>query len=81
MSSDRFGIGDQVMLNSGGPYMTVDKIVNGQVSCIWFHEQEYKFATFGGDLLTSRKEIEGKQTEAIERGYNKLRRINSFNYD
>lgn len=60
-----FKAGDQVMLRSGGPYMTVDRITNEQVSCVWFHDQELKMATFGRDLLRSRSEIEAEQSAAI----------------
>jgi uncharacterized protein YodC (DUF2158 family) len=30
--------GDVVKLKSGGPFMTVNSVVDNDVQCIWFHE-------------------------------------------
>ena len=54
--TDKFSPGDQVRLQSGGPYMTVDKTIDGRVWCTWFHEGELKFAEFGEALLRNRKD-------------------------
>lgn len=39
MSNEQFQIGDTVMLNSGGPIMTVKEITDAgkEVRCIWFN--------------------------------------------
>lgn len=45
-------VGDTVMLKSGGPRMTVSRILNrGRVRCDWFDGQEPKFRTFDPDTL------------------------------
>ena len=31
-----FNPGDQVMLKSGGPVMTVESVAGGTVTCMWF---------------------------------------------
>jgi len=39
-------VGDKVRLKSGGPPMTVEKIVAGEVHCCWFEGNELKRANF-----------------------------------
>ena len=50
-----FTPGDLVVLKSGGPRMTVDKIgtVGGQpaVFCVWFEKTELKHASFAPATL------------------------------
>ncbi len=36
--NDGLKIGDTVILNSGGPKMTVNSLSNSSVGCIWFRE-------------------------------------------
>lgn len=43
--------GDIVKLKSGGPSMTVDKINNNKVSCVWFKDERLKTAVFRKDTL------------------------------
>lgn len=31
-----FTVGDTVQLKSGGPVMTVQKVINGRIHCSWF---------------------------------------------
>ena len=37
MTQPPFNPGDSVKLISGGPVMTVSKVVNGSVKCVWFN--------------------------------------------
>lgn len=39
-------VGDKVRLKSGGPPMTVENIVAGEVHCCWFEGNELKRAKF-----------------------------------
>jgi uncharacterized protein YodC (DUF2158 family) len=32
-----FKVGDQVLLKSGGPTMTIEKIMGTRISCTWFN--------------------------------------------
>ncbi|MDQ8758129.1 DUF2158 domain-containing protein [Sphingosinicella sp. LHD-64] len=57
MSDHEFKPGDQVILQSGGPYMTVEKVVNGQASCVWFVDNELKRGAFGECLLKAKEEF------------------------
>lgn len=56
---DKFSPGDQVQLQSGGPYMTVDKTVNFIVHCIWFVDNETKRDFFSEPLLRHRSKDSG----------------------
>ena len=39
-------VGDKVRLKSGGPSMTVEKIVGSEVHCCWFENNELKRTKF-----------------------------------
>lgn len=43
MMQNLFNPGDVVKLGSGGPAMTVSKIINGIATCIWFNETSARF--------------------------------------
>ncbi len=36
-------VGDVVQLKSGGPKMTVDRIFDGGISCVWFSEDHMPY--------------------------------------
>ncbi len=36
-------VGDVVQLKSGGPKMTVDRILDGRIDCVWFSEDNMPF--------------------------------------
>lgn len=57
---DKFSAGDEVILKSGGPHMTVESSANGHVSCMWFHESDLRQATFGEALLITREDQAAK---------------------
>jgi len=46
-----FKAGNIVRLKSGGPKMTVDKVNNSKISCVWFKEEHLKTAIFRKDTL------------------------------
>lgn len=46
-----FNVGNIVCLKSGGPAMTVDKVNNSKVSCVWFKDDHLKTAIFRKDTL------------------------------
>ncbi|WP_282111696.1 YodC family protein [Maribacter stanieri] len=48
---DELKIGDVVMLKSGGPSMTIYKVVRNHISCKWFAEKELSYADFEKDEL------------------------------
>ncbi len=52
-----FNPGDLVKLSSGGPVMTVSKVANGVVKCIWFNTTLSKFSelTLGANVLVKQK--------------------------
>lgn len=50
--------GDIVRLKSGGPAMTVDKVNNSKISCVWFNEEHLKSAIFRKDTLERRDVVE-----------------------
>lgn len=55
-----FSIGDIVVLNSGGPLMTVSKVNLGYVDTIWFDEnQKLQHAKFYNECLVKQR----KQTK------------------
>lgn len=74
--SEGFRAGDQVMLKSGGPYMTVNRVLNDQVSCVWFHESDLKVGSFGAPLLRLRTEIEAENAEQSRRMTERMRTAN-----
>jgi uncharacterized protein YodC (DUF2158 family) len=43
--------GDVVMVQSGGPKMTVERVVKGVVSCVWFEGPDLFRGTFPVDAL------------------------------
>ncbi|MET0395118.1 MAG: DUF2158 domain-containing protein [Chitinophagaceae bacterium] len=43
MAQNTFNPGDVVKLNSGGPAMTVSRVDNGVVRCVWYNEAQSKF--------------------------------------
>jgi len=55
--SEKFNAGDQVRLASGGPFMTVDLVLNQQVSCVWFSGNDLRRESFGELLLVSRERL------------------------
>ncbi len=57
MSEPGFKAGDQVILQSGGPYMTVETVMNGQVSCVWFVKDDLRRGAFAEALLKGREEF------------------------
>lgn len=40
-----FTIGDVVVLKSGSPRMTIQKIQNGIAECVWYSEGQGKYLT------------------------------------
>ena len=46
-----FKAGNIVRLKSGGPKMTVDKVNNSKISCVWFKDEHLKTAIFRKDTL------------------------------
>lgn len=55
----KFKTGDVVVLNSGGPHMTVRKPVLGQlfVDCEYYHDGERKKESFHEDTITMVKKL------------------------
>lgn len=55
-----FKVGDIVILKSGGPKMTISKIVSDEIDCQWFHNKiELRHGTFSSDWLVHYKGSEG----------------------
>ena len=54
-----FNPGDLVKLSSGGPAMTVSKVENGVVKCIWFNPTLSKFseATLPSNVLVKQSQF------------------------
>lgn len=52
----KFKPGDQVMLQSSSPFMTVEWTTNGDVTCIWFINNEPRKEVFVEALLKTREE-------------------------
>ncbi|WP_454884769.1 YodC family protein [Sphingomonas oryzagri] len=75
MNAQQFKAGDQVMLRSGGPYMTVERVNGDTILCVWFHEQELKHASFGAALLCLREDVETEQAAVLTQRYERLGRI------
>jgi len=48
-----FKIGDVVVLKSGGPRMTVEKVDGTTVHCKWFEKDKQKQGTFDAAMLAS----------------------------
>jgi len=46
-----FAIGDMVLLKSGGPVMTIEQFVDGQVLCSWFVGGERSIGKFAAAAL------------------------------
>jgi uncharacterized protein YodC (DUF2158 family) len=46
-----FNIGDVVVLKSGGPKMTVDRVEGGNMVCVWFDGNATKYGTFSSSAL------------------------------
>ena len=56
----KFKIGDVVQLKSGGPQMTVMKIEDSEVTCLWFNaKQEEKNGKYHEGLLRKYKASSG----------------------
>lgn len=53
MSMDNFKPGDEVVLKSGGPRMTVDRLTERSVVCKWFVSTTLQTGTFSADALQS----------------------------
>jgi uncharacterized protein YodC (DUF2158 family) len=57
MEASKIKTGDLVMLNSGGPIMTVNGFISNQVMCVWFDKENglyhYKSAQFYPAALKS----------------------------
>lgn len=46
-----FQIGDTVMVRSGGPRMTVERIDGDQVYCVWFEKTKAHRGSFSSGVL------------------------------
>lgn len=55
MPTQEFESGAQVILQSGGPYMTVERCDKGQVVCVWFAGDELKRGSFPAAALKPRE--------------------------
>jgi uncharacterized protein YodC (DUF2158 family) len=77
VNESRYKPGEQVMLQSGGPYMTVERVTGDQISCVWFFENDLKHATFLSPLLRFRSDVEAEHSAAIARNSERLHRINN----
>lgn len=51
MATDSIQPGDRVLLKSGGPEMTVSKVINDSWYCQWFDKGELKGASFPTHVL------------------------------
>ena len=51
MTEQRFTIGSLVVLNSGGPLMTVEGFEPGGYRCVWFTGARLRRAVFGEAVL------------------------------
>ena len=40
------GIGDRVVLRSGGPAMTIEELAGSKASCVWFEGNEIRRSSF-----------------------------------
>ncbi len=49
--AETFKIGDEVMLKSGGPVMTVHSITNGIVKCVYFAGNDRRNEEFPAETL------------------------------
>ena len=54
MDSLKFEPGAEVILQSGGPFMTVKRSDKGQVICVWFAGDELKRSAFPEATLKTR---------------------------
>jgi len=49
--SEELQVGDVVQLKSGGERMTVDKIDDADITCVWFEGKQPQRATFSAGVL------------------------------
>lgn len=66
---DDYGVepGNVCQLSSGGPRMTVEKITGGEVSCVWFDENDVLFRNkFPVEALTFEEEDDEDEDEDEE---------------
>jgi uncharacterized protein YodC (DUF2158 family) len=65
-----FEVGDTVRLNSGGPLLTISKILeNEQVTCVWFNDMDDVCThDFDAELLFSDDEDEWYEVDDFEDG-------------
>lgn len=49
--SIQFNPGDRVRVNSGGPIMTGQSCVSGEVYCVWFDKTKHQSGTFSAATI------------------------------
>ena len=55
---DEWKVGDQVVLNSGGPYMTIDRVeADGELNCVWLDDAGEHHAAFPAACLTRAQSV------------------------
>jgi uncharacterized protein YodC (DUF2158 family) len=59
-----FNVGDVVVLKSGGPKMTVDKISGNEVQCVWFEGANQKYGAFPPNALKAYEPIQGQSSQS-----------------
>ncbi len=64
--SEQFEVGDVVQLKSGSEKMTVEEIEDGEVSCVWFVENQLQRAAFPS--ITLKKVESSSGSRRIVRG-------------
>lgn len=75
MTDLKFKIGEQVMLLSGGPFMTVERVTNGIVSCVWFVANDVRREGFGEALLELRSSVEDRRRRETAEARNRANAV------